>query len=54
MSISDCDFCKTNVEFVKVYDKWNVSNWLEAVDPKAGSDWLAIWCGDCGPKHRKK
>jgi len=47
-----CDFCAEPTKFVKVYDKWNVSWWLEGKDG-CGSDHLAIWCGSCGPKHRK-
>jgi hypothetical protein len=47
-----CDNCNTTVEFAKVYDQWGVGNWLEGVDG-AGSDHLAIWCGTCGPIHRK-
>ena len=48
----ECDFCGSTVESLKVYDEWGVFWWLEGLNG-SGSDYLAIWCGDCGPKHRK-
>lgn len=48
-----CDFCGGTVVFARVYDDWKIFSRLEPVDPKAGSDYLATWCGSCGPKHRK-
>ena len=48
----NCDFCNESANFRNVYDQWGIGHWLEGIDG-AGSDWLAIWCGSCGPKHRK-
>lgn len=48
---SPCDFCGENAFFKRVFDEFGVGHWLEGIDG-AGSDHLAIWCGDCGPKHR--
>jgi hypothetical protein len=51
-----CDYCPTRypatVKFVQVFDKWQVSHWLEPVNPLTGSDWLATWCENCGPQHK--
>jgi hypothetical protein len=53
-----CDYCPTRypatVKFVQVFDKWQVSHWLEPVNPLAGSDWLATWCENCGPQHQNE
>jgi len=50
---TDCDFCQGGVtEFKKVYDQWAQSWWLEGLNG-SGSDNLATWCKDCGPKHKK-
>lgn len=49
---SPCDFCGEPSHFRKVYDQFGIGNWLEGIDG-AGSDAYAIWCGSCGPKHRK-
>jgi hypothetical protein len=49
----DCDFCGGATSFIRVYDEWGVSSWLEGVNG-CGSDYLAIWCGVCGPKHRER
>jgi len=51
--VSNCDFCPNKVVSVKVYDAWQVFWHLETVEPNAGSDYLATWCAECGPKHRK-
>lgn len=51
MVINKCDFCQGETKSVKVYDSLGVFWWLEGVNG-AGGDHLAIWCGDCGPKHR--
>lgn len=48
-----CDFCEGQAGFKDAYDKWGIRYGSEGVDG-AGSDWVAIWCGDCGPKHRKE
>lgn len=47
-----CDFCGADTYSVRQYDQWHVSHWLVPIDG-SGSDHLAIWCKDCGPKHRK-
>jgi hypothetical protein len=51
-----CDYCPTRypatVKFVQVFDNWQVSHWLEPVNPLTGSDWLATWCENCGPQHK--
>lgn len=46
-----CDFCQGTAWFTKEYDQFGIGNWLEGVDGD-GSDHLAVWCRDCGPKHR--
>jgi hypothetical protein len=56
--LASCDFCPERypaiVKFVKVWDQWRVSNWLETIHPLAGSDWLATWCESCGPQHQNE
>ena len=58
LSLDTCAFCEGSypavVKFVKVYDKWLVSWWLEPIHPLSGSDHLATWCQSCGPKHRSE
>lgn len=50
---TDCDFCQGGVtEFKKVYDQFGQAWWLEGLNG-SGSDHLATWCGQCGPKHRE-
>ena len=53
-----CDLCDgqypATVKFVKVYDEFNQSHWLEPLDPLSGSDAIAIWCGNCGPNHQSE
>lgn len=49
---ADCDFCKGNTTFKKVYDDVGHAWWFEGLNG-SGSDHLAIWCGKCGPKHRE-
>ena len=53
-----CDYCPSRypaaVKFVQVYDRWQISHWLEPVNPLAGSDWLATWCENCGPQHQNE
>lgn len=51
---SPCDFCGSSVEFVTVWDQSYFSSWSEPTVPNSGSDYLAIWCADCGPKHRNR
>lgn len=48
--VAACDFCGAGVAFQRVYTGpfWTLS----AVDPGAGSDYLATWCAACGPAHR--
>lgn len=48
---SPCDFCGENSFFERRYDQFGIGHWLVGVHG-SGSDHLAIWCGDCGPKHR--
>ena len=48
---SPCDFCGEPSHFKRVFDQWGQGHWLEGLEG-SGSDSLAIWCGDCGPKHR--
>jgi len=46
-----CDFCKNPVMFHRVnygYTSWG----LQSNVTGSGSDYLAIWCEDCGPRHR--
>jgi hypothetical protein len=50
-SIHPCDFCDGTASFKTVFDRWGVSSWSEGLHG-AGSDYLAIWCGGCGAKHR--
>jgi hypothetical protein len=54
--LDTCDYCPSRypvaVKFVRVSDQWNVSHWLEPLNPLAGSDWLATWCQNCGPQHK--
>ena len=56
--LDSCDFCPGRypavVKFVRVFDKWKVSQWLESINPLAGSDWLASWCESCGPQHKSE
>jgi hypothetical protein len=52
MAKHDCDFCGGLTEFKRVNDEWGVAHWLEGLNG-AGSDYLATWCGPCGPRHRK-
>jgi len=52
LTANDCDFCQGMTEFEVKYDQWGQSWWLEGLNG-SGSDHLAIWCKDCGPKHRK-
>jgi hypothetical protein len=56
--LDTCDYCPSRypaaVKFVRVYDQWNKSHWLEAINPLAGSDWLATWCQNCGPQHQSE
>ncbi len=47
-----CDYCGVMTHSIRQYDQWHVSHWLIPIDG-SGSDWLATWCKDCGPKHRK-
>ena len=47
-----CDFCQATVYFSRKYDQFGHAHWLEG-HHGSGSDHLAIWCGECGPKHRK-
>jgi hypothetical protein len=47
-----CDYCQTPVPFIRKYGVGHVFSWLEALEPNAGSDYLAIWCGACEPQHR--
>ena len=49
----DCDYCDGSVVFRKVYDADGVRWWLECISG-GGSDYLAIWCNNCGPKHRDR
>lgn len=44
-----CDFCNQQVEFNTFGDPFTYN---EAAIEGAGSDHLAIWCHECGPKHR--
>ena len=56
--LDTCDYCPSPypkaVKFVKVWDQWDISSWLEPVNPLAGSDWLATWCENCGPQHQNE
>ena len=49
--IGPCDFCTAPVHFVRV-EYGYYSHGLKAMFEGAGSDYLAIWCEDCGPRHR--
>jgi hypothetical protein len=56
--LDTCDFCPNRypavVKFVRVYDQWKKSHWLEPINPLSGSDWLATWCQNCGPQHQNE
>ena len=58
LSLHTCDYCERPypalVKFVETYDQWGVSHWLTPVDPLSGSDHLATWCANCGPRHRSE
>ena len=47
-----CDFCGADTTSIKQYDQFKHSHWLVPIDG-SGSDHLAIWCKDCGPKHKE-
>ena len=47
-----CDFCKAPVVFHRV-NYGHISWGLQSNVPGSGSDYLAIWCDQCGPQHRK-
>lgn len=47
-----CDFCGAGCTSIQQYDQWQVSHWQVPIDG-SGSDHLAVWCRDCGPKHRE-
>jgi len=50
--VSPCDFCGDDVTFYRVTHEGGFWS-LAAFDANAGSDYLAIWCDSCGPKHRE-
>lgn len=50
--VSDCDFCGSSVAFQRVEVGGGLFWALEAIEPGAGSDYLATWCSECGPQHR--
>ncbi len=50
--VAPCDYCETDTTSIKQYDQFNHAHWLVPIDG-SGSDHLAIWCRDCGPKHKK-
>lgn len=52
IAVAPCDFCGTDTWSTKEYDQYGHSWWLKHQDG-SGADHLAIWCKDCGPKHRK-
>jgi hypothetical protein len=47
-----CDFCPSKVEFYRVTHDGGFWS-LASFEANAGSDYLAIWCASCGPKHRE-
>ena len=51
-STGSCDFCEEPAHFRDAYDQYGIGHWLEGIEG-AGSDAYAVWCGQCGPKHRK-
>lgn len=47
-----CDECGDTAAFAKVLIEGGPFTMLQGIDG-AGSDHLAIWCGACGPTHRR-
>lgn len=48
---AECDFCPNGVEF-----RWEIDGPFRhsvASVPGSGSDYLATWCAECGPQHRR-